>query len=107
LVVSIETVAPAAARRSITGSTRRSSSSTGTSPAPGRVDSPPTSSRSAPSSTILSACATAAPVSACAPPSENESGVTLSTPMMNVRSPSFSSRVFSFQTNGLRIRFSG
>jgi hypothetical protein len=48
--VSIDTLAPSAARASITGSTRRNSSSTGTGSAPGRVDSPPTSTQSAPSS---------------------------------------------------------
>ena len=43
--VSIETVAPmpAPTSPSITGITRRSSSSAATAPAPGRVDSPPTS----------------------------------------------------------------
>ena len=51
LVVSMETLTwPASA--SITGITRRSSSSTGTGSAPGRVDSPPTSTISAPSSII-------------------------------------------------------
>ena len=50
LVVSIERRAPpSCASRSITGSTRRSSSSSPTGSAPGRVDSPPTSRMSAPS----------------------------------------------------------
>jgi hypothetical protein len=71
---------------SITGITRLSSSSTGTSTAPGRVDSPPTSSRSAPSPASFNPCATAASTSACSPPSENESGVTLTMPMTRARS---------------------
>jgi len=45
---------------SSTGKTRRSSSSTGTGSLPGRVDSPPTSSRSAPSATSRRPCSTAA-----------------------------------------------
>ena len=48
-----------AASPSTTGSTRASSSSSGSGSAPGRVDSPPTSSRSAPSATICSAASTA------------------------------------------------
>ena len=51
LVVSIDT-RTWPARASTTGITRRSSSSVGTGSAPGRVDSPPTSTRSAPSSII-------------------------------------------------------
>ena len=47
-VVSMLTRAPALTSASITGSTRRCSSSTLTSAAPGRVDSPPTSMMSAP-----------------------------------------------------------
>ena len=53
----------------------------GTGCAPGRVDSPPTSRRSAPSATSARPCSTAAPASSHRPPSENESGVTLTTPM--------------------------
>ena len=49
--------------------------------APGRVDSPPTSTRSAPSAASARPCATAAAGSNQSPPSENESGVTLTTPM--------------------------
>src|SRR5580658_4930574 len=84
----------------MTGSTRRSSSSALTAAlrfptelffastdcaapastrAPGRVDSPPMSTMSAPSSRNC-------------PPSENESGVTLTMPMISVRLPSSSAR---------------
>ena len=52
LLVSMLTgTAPSAASASTTGSTRRSSSSGATGSAPGRVDSPPTSRRSAPAAT--------------------------------------------------------
>src|SRR5215210_4920684 len=80
-----------AASRSITGSTRRSSSAAETGAAPGssgpltpggRVDSPPMSTRSAPSEARRRACATAASGSTNRPPSEKESGVTLTTPMI-------------------------
>src|ERR1700754_442836 len=76
----------AAARRSISGTTRRISPSTDTSPAPGRVDSPPMSSMSAPSSASVMACAYAASSVSCRPPSENESGVTLTMPTTRGRS---------------------
>src|SRR5690606_12513924 len=66
---------------SSTGSTRRRSSSGSTGSAPGRVDSPPTSILAAPSSIIRAARSTARSGARCSPPSENESGVTLSTPM--------------------------
>ncbi|MDC4227963.1 MAG: hypothetical protein MPW15_27965 [Candidatus Manganitrophus sp.] len=61
LVVSIEIggIASCFASRSTTGTTRRISSSTETGVAPGRVDSPPMSIRSAPSPSIRSACSTA------------------------------------------------
>ena len=68
-----------------TGRTRRSSSSTGTAGAPGRVDSPPMSRMLAPWYTSDSACRNALKVSACCPPSENESGVTFTMPMMWAR----------------------
>src|SRR5262249_13326184 len=68
-----------------TGTTRRSSSSAGTPRAPGRVDSPPTSTIAAPSESIRRAAVTAATGSRCAPPSENESGVTLITPITDGR----------------------
>ena len=85
LVVSIERRAPgrrARAARS-TGTTRRSSSSSATGSAPGRVDSPPTSRMSAPSAASRSPCSTAASASRNSPPSENESGVTFTTPMIS------------------------
>ena len=72
---------------SITGITRSSSSRSDTASAPGRVDSPPTSSRSAPSNASRRPWLTAASRSRKAPPSENESGVTLSTPMMRNTKP--------------------
>ena len=60
-IVSIETrTAPASA--STTGMTRASSSSWGTGSAPGRVDSPPTSTMSAPSATNWRPWVTAASV---------------------------------------------
>ena len=54
--------------------------------APGRVDSPPTSTRSAPSASSARPCATAASASSQRPPSEKESGVTLTTPITSGRS---------------------
>ena len=66
---------------STTGIVRSSSSFGGTGSAPGRVDSPPTSMIDAPSLASRRACAIAATWSSNAPPSENESGVTLTTPM--------------------------
>ena len=86
--VSTDTGTPAvAASFSITGRTRSSSTASGTSTAPGRVDSPPTSSRSAPSAARASPWATAAAGSRNRPPSENESGVTFTTPMTRQRCP--------------------
>src|SRR4051794_40320504 len=73
------------ARASTTGSTRRSSSSMGTSAAPGRVLSPPTSTTSAPSAAIARPWVTAASGSSQRPPSEKESGVTFRTPMTSGR----------------------
>ena len=70
---------------SSTGTTRRSSSSTETPSAPGRVDSPPTSTIAAPSSSMRRALATASSGSKLTPPSENESGVTLTTPITDGR----------------------
>ena len=64
-----------------TGTTRRSSSSSDTGVWPGRVDSPPISMIAAPSDTMVLARSTAAPISTCRPPSENESGVTLRIPI--------------------------
>ena len=65
----------------MTGATRLISSSAVTGAAPGRVDSPPTSSSSHPSATSRSACATARSAVAKRPPSEKESGVTFTMPM--------------------------
>ena len=49
---------------------------------PGRVDSPPMSRIAAPSAASRRPCSTAATASRNSPPSENESGVTLTTPMI-------------------------
>ena len=51
--------------------------------APGRVDSPPMSTIAAPSRTRVRPCASASSAAKKRPPSENESGVTLTTPMMH------------------------
>src|SRR3954468_12896533 len=66
---------------SMTGTTRRSSSSSETGSAPGRVDSPPTSRTPAPWLTSCSPCAAAASAEKYNPPSEKESGVTFTTPI--------------------------
>src|SRR5574341_965241 len=86
LRVSTESGTPQPARASRTGSTRRRSSSRATGAAPGRVDSPPMSRMSAPSPISRRACATACSVLAWRPPSEKESGVTLTTPITSGRS---------------------
>ena len=70
------------ASASTTGRTRRSSSSSDTGSEPGRVDSPPMSTSAAPSRTRARPCASASSAAKKRPPSENESGVTLTTPMM-------------------------
>ncbi len=76
LVVSTDTRTwPASA--STTGITRRNSSSRATGAAPGRVDSPPTSTMSAPSSIIWRPRVMACSCWNQRPPSEKESGVTL------------------------------
>ena len=62
------------------------SASAETSSAPGRVDSPPTSMICAPSAAIRLPCSTAFAVVKNSPPSEKESGVTFSTPMIIERS---------------------
>src|SRR5215469_2689558 len=86
LLVSTEMTAVVVARsRSMTGSTRCSSSSRLTGCAPGRVDSPPTSMSAAPSAAMRSPVSTAASTDAKRPPSEKESGVTLSTPITTGR----------------------
>src|SRR5215212_3334139 len=76
----------------ITGTTLRASSSCGTGSEPGRVDSPPTSIISAPSSSMAAAREAAFSGTRKSPPSEKESGVTLRTPTSTgsgprVRSP--------------------
>ena len=82
LLVSTEMIAVVPARsRSITGTTRLSSSSVPTGSAPGRVDSPPTSMSAAPCCARRNPCSTAAPTEKNRPPSEKESGVTFTTPM--------------------------
>jgi hypothetical protein len=93
--VSMDRIAPVRAARIArsTGITRACSSAAVMGVAFGRVDSPPRSRRSAPSSSICSACATAGSRSMNLPPSENESGVTLRMPMMRVRGPSSRVRV--------------
>lgn len=83
--VSTETTAPSATRPRTTGTMRSASSFGETGLCPGRVDSPPTSMMSAPSSSIWRPRATAASGSRFLPPSENESGVTLRIPMMRGR----------------------
>ena len=82
-VVSMLTGTPAsAARRSTTGQhPRRSRPRRRPARRPGRVDSPPTSRRSAPAATSARPWATAASGSRKRPPSEKESGVTFTTPM--------------------------
>src|SRR5258707_1042502 len=87
LTVSTETGTGRSRRPLSTGSSRRNSSSGGTATsAPGRLDSAPTSTISAPSSTRRRARSTAAPASRKRPPSEKESGVTLTTPATSGRS---------------------
>src|ERR1700712_3706559 len=83
--VSTLTRAPAATSPATTGSTRSRSSVSVTRTAPGRVDSPPTSSTSAPSFSICSPARTADSGDSNRPPSENESGVTLTMPITRVR----------------------
>ena len=84
-VVSTVTRTPAATRSRITGTTRAVSVAASTRSAPGRVDSPPTSTRSAPRWCRSMPWATAWSRSSQRPPSENESGVTLSTPITTHR----------------------
>src|SRR4051812_36293934 len=91
--VSIEIGFPSDPRPASTGATRASSSSAVTARAPGRVDSPPTSSRSVPSSISCRACAIARSGSRNKPPSENESGVTLTMPISRATRRSIAARV--------------
>src|SRR5215510_7845502 len=83
LIVSIETGTPRATAAGSTGASRSSSSSsdTGTAPPYGLVDSAPMSRMSAPSAASRCACAIAAAGLMKRPPAENESGVTLRTPI--------------------------
>jgi len=66
----------------ITGTTRLDSSSAITASEPGRVLSPPISRISAPSAISFNPCSTALSLLRNRPPSENESGVTFSTPII-------------------------
>ena len=84
-IVSMLTGMPRATSSRITGTTRRCSSSTGRRSAPGRVDSPPTSTMSAPLAISSAANPTADVGSSCVPPSLNESGVTLRMPRITGR----------------------
>ena len=68
-----------------TGTSRCNSSAAEIGSEPGRVDSAPRSSKSAPSSTSRSACAIAASGSRWRPPSEKLSGVTFTIPMSQGR----------------------
>ena len=66
--------------------------------APGLVDSPPISIISAPSATSFLTCINASSISLNFPPSENESGVTLSIPIIYVLSPKLNSVFLIFKT---------
>src|SRR5438105_883379 len=82
LYVSIDSgTADSRASRRTTTSVRPISSAAVTGTCPGRVDSPPTSSMSAPSLTIRMPCVTAAAASAPRPSPLKESGVTLTMPI--------------------------
>ena len=72
--------------RASTGITRRSSSASLGAWEPGRVDSPPTSTMSAPAAAMARPCAIASSSAAKSPPSEKLSGVTLRTPIRRGRS---------------------
>ncbi len=65
----------------MTGITLSNSTDSSTFSAPGREDSPPISRISAPSAARRNACSTARSTDANFPPSENESGVTFTTPI--------------------------
>ena len=80
--VSTDTHSSRSARAAITLPMRSHSVSGSTGSEPGRVDSPPTSMIAAPWAASSSPWATAASVSKYSPPSENESGVTFTIPMM-------------------------
>ena len=78
--VSTET-GPNRLNASMTGTTRAISSSSATGVAPGRVDSPPTSTMSQPDSKYARPRATASAVASVRESGKNESGVTLTMPM--------------------------
>ncbi len=78
--VSTET-GPSRARTSMTPRTRAISSLAGTGAAPGRVDSPPTSTISQPAPKSARPRATASSVAPVRDAGKNESGVTLTMPM--------------------------
>ena len=78
--VSTET-GPKWASASMTGTTRAISSSGATGVAPGRVDSPPTSTMSHPASKCARPRATASAVARVRESGKNESGVTFTMPM--------------------------
>ena len=86
LRVSMDTISPASAKARITGMTRACSSSGGTTGAPGRVLSPPTSMISAPSAAMANPAAIATPGSRWVPPSLKLSGVAFRRPMSRGRS---------------------
>jgi len=93
---SIEIAGPSAPNRRVsspmTGCVRRICSSAVTARLPGRVDSPPTSITSAPSSAMRTPASIASAATAYRPPSLNESGVTFTTPNTNGPPPGRSSR---------------
>ena len=78
--VSTET-GPYGRSASMTGTTRANSSSASTGVAPGRVDSPPTSTTSQPASKCARPRATASSVASVRESGKNESGVTFTMPM--------------------------
>ena len=84
LLVSMDTVSPAWASSATTGTARASSSATVTGLCPGRVDSPPTSTMSAPARAMARPRSTAARRSVRPSPLK-ESGVTLTIPMILTR----------------------
>ena len=109
-LVSTDTGTPSVTACWTTGSTRRSSSARSGVAEPGRVDSPPMSRMSTPSATRVSQWRRAASVSAWRPPSENESGVTLTMPITCGRERSMRKRevcqkaFIGFGSNGSRMQ---
>src|SRR5919202_5335648 len=90
----------AAAMARTAGTTRDSSVASSTGSCPGRVDSPPTSIRSAPASTKARACATAAGTSPASPSPEKLSGVTFTMPMTYVRAPQVNGKGYGILCEG-------